>query len=63
MLCAVFGGLAKGIVIIAEFIGKYINQKVIMAKFIRSFYFIPKEKDEQPTLKMMLFKRKFNFME
>lgn len=63
MLCAVFGGLAKGIVIIAEFIGKYINQKVIMAKFIRSFYFIPKEKKEQPTLKMMLFKKKFNFMD
>lgn len=34
-----------------------------MAKFIRSFYFIPKDKKDLPKYKMMLFKGKFNFMD
>ena len=46
-----------------QVIGEQLNKQVIMAKFIRSLYFIEKPVDDQPKEKQLLFKNKFNFMD
>ena len=46
MLFAVFGGLAKVIMTTFQVIGEELNKQVIMAKFIRSLYFIEKPSEE-----------------